>query len=79
MGKRVKRALKTQSLKLNAASHNNDSWYTDTDGLLQYSPSGGSLYYKPVVLQKIILVFFGYPLVIMYWIMFVIFFDFVDN
>ena len=40
MGKRVERVFKKNSLKLNTASHNNTSWYTDTDGLLEYSPSG---------------------------------------
>ena len=47
---------KKNSLKLNAASHNNTSWYIDADGFLENSPSGGSLYYKGPVLQKIILV-----------------------
>ena len=35
--------LKKNSLKPNTASHNT-GWYTDTDGLLEHSPSGGSLY-----------------------------------
>ena len=43
MGKRVERVFKKNSLKLNTASHNNTSWYTDPDGLLEHSPSGGSL------------------------------------
>ena len=42
------------SLKLNAASHNNTSWYTDTDGFLEHSTSRESQYYKEPVLQKII-------------------------
>ena len=36
---------KKNSLKPNAASHNNTSWHADTDEFLEYSPSGGSLYY----------------------------------
>ena len=40
----LKREFKNNSLMLNAASHNNASWYTDTDGFLENSPSGGSLY-----------------------------------
>ena len=47
------------SLKLNAAPHNNASWYTDTDGFLRHSPNGGSLY-KGHTLQKIISVFGGW-------------------
>ena len=35
MGKRVERILKRNSLKLNKASHNNASWYADTDGVLR--------------------------------------------
>ena len=34
------------SLKPNASSHNNTSWYTDTDRLLEQSLSRGRLYYK---------------------------------
>ena len=45
---------------MNAASHNNASWYTDTDGFLTHSPCAGSLYYKGPILQKIIQ-FFGDP------------------
>ena len=45
---------KTRSLKPNTASHNNAIWYTDTDGFLEHSPSGESLYYKWPALQKII-------------------------
>ena len=52
---------KKNSLKPNAASHNNAGWYTDTDGLLEHSPSGGSLYYKGPALQKIIPVFRIFP------------------
>ena len=37
------RVFKTNSRKANSASHNNTSWYTDTDGLLDHSPSGESL------------------------------------
>ena len=34
--------------------HNTTSRYTDTEGLLEHSPSGGSLYYKGSALQKVI-------------------------
>ena len=47
-------SLQKNSLKLNAASHNNTIRYTDTDGFLKHSPSGGSLYYKGLTLQEII-------------------------
>ena len=46
--------MKESSKKLNTASDNNTSWYTDTDAFLEYSPSGGSLFYKGPALQKII-------------------------
>ena len=46
MVKSIGRVFQTNSLKSNRASHNNDSWYTDTDGFLEHSPSGGNLYYK---------------------------------
>ena len=55
----LKESSKENSLKLNGASHNNTKWYTDTDGFLEHSPSGGSLYYKGPALQKIIPGFFG--------------------
>ena len=47
-------SLQKNSLQPKSASHNNTSWYTDTDGFLELSPSGGSLYYKGPMLQKII-------------------------
>ena len=50
------------SLNLNAASHNNASGYTDTDGFLEHLPSGESLYYKGLAHQKIMLVLGGDPL-----------------
>ena len=53
------KSLHKHSLKLNATSHHNASWYTDTDVFLEHSPSRGSLYYKRPTLQKIILEFFG--------------------
>ena len=43
--KALKESSKKYSLKLNAASYNNASWYTDTDGSLEHSPGGG----KPVL------------------------------
>ena len=42
--------------------HNNTSWYTDSVGLLDHSPSRGSLYYKGPAFQKII-PFLGGPLI----------------
>ena len=39
-------SLQKNSLKLNAASHNTTSWYTDPDGFLEHSPSRASLYYR---------------------------------
>ena len=54
MGKCVERIFKKNSLRPNAASYNNASWYTDTDRFLEHSHSRGSLYYKGPALQKII-------------------------
>ena len=59
MGKGIERVFKKISLKPNAASHNNTSWHTDTNGFLEHSPSGESLYYKGPALQKIIPGLFG--------------------
>ena len=47
---RLKVFKKKISLKPNTASHNKARWYTGTDGFLEYSPSGGSLYYKGLTL-----------------------------
>ena len=63
MGKCIERVFKKNSLRLNEASHNTTSWYTDTDGFLEHSPSRGSLYYKGPILQKIILLWGDLPLV----------------
>ena len=60
------KSLQNNSLKPNAASHNNASWYTDTGEFLEHSPSAGSLYYKGPTFQKIILfslVFLPYVLI----------------
>ena len=46
--------FRKNSLKPNAASHNNATWYTHTDGLLEHSPSKGSL-------QKVISVWGASP------------------
>ena len=55
-------SLNKNLLKLNAASHNHPSWYTETDGFLEHSLNGGSLYYKGPTLQKLIPGFsFGPP------------------
>ena len=64
MGKCTEREFRKNSLRLNTASHNNASWYSDTDGSLDHSPNGGSLYYKGPALQKIILVLGGSLLII---------------
>ena len=58
MGKPVERLLRKQFTEANATSHTT-SWYTDTDGFLEHSPSGGRLYYKGPALQKIVLGCFG--------------------
>ena len=55
--------MQKNSLKPNAASYKNASWYTGTDGFLEHSPSGGSLYYKGTMIQKIITDFWGSLLV----------------
>ena len=55
------------SLKPNAASHNNTSWYTDTDRFLEHSPRRGSLYYKRPALQKKMLFWGGSPLTDLLW------------
>ena len=60
--------LKKNSLKLNAASHNNTSQYTDTDGFPEDAPSEGSLYYKGPALQMIIPGFLGVPLCIPHFV-----------
>ena len=66
MRRQVERVFQKHSLKLNAASHTNTSWYTDTDGFLEHSLSRGRLYYKWPTLQKIILGFFDPSLYIKY-------------
>ena len=63
MGKCVERLFKKNSLKPKTASHNNASWYMDTDGFLEHSPSRGHLYQKGSPFRKIILVFIGSPTV----------------
>ena len=47
-------SLQTNPLKPSTVPHNNVSWYTDTDGFLEHSPSRVGLYYKGPALQKII-------------------------
>ena len=54
---------KKNSLKPNTASHKNASFYTDTDGFLEHSSSGGNLYYKGPSLQKVIPGFGVSPLI----------------
>ena len=49
----LKESSKKNSLKLNAASHNNASWYTDTHGFLEHSPSGQKPVLQGEILQKI--------------------------
>ena len=53
------KSLQKNSLKPNAASHKNASWFADKDGFLEHSPSRGSLYYKIPACQKIFLFFLG--------------------
>ena len=55
MAKCIERIFIKNSLKPIITSHNNASWYTDTDGFLEDSPSRESLCYKGPPLQKIIL------------------------
>ena len=50
---------KKNSPKPNAASCNNVSRYTDSNGFLEHSPSRESLYYKGSALQNIIPGFLG--------------------
>ena len=64
MGQHVERISKKNSLKPNVASHNNASWYTDTDGFLEHTPSGGCLYYK----RPTLLLFWEVPPCI--WVLF---------
>ena len=59
MGQCIERIFRKDSLKLNAGPHNNTSWYNDTDGFLEHSPNGGSLYYKGPAQQKTVLGFLG--------------------
>ena len=53
--------FKKNSVKPNAASHNNSRWYTDTYGFLEHSPSGRHLYHKGLALWNIILDLFLVP------------------
>ena len=59
----VLKVFKKHSPKLSTASHNNVSYYTDTDGLLEHSFSRESLYYRGISLQEIIPVCWGSPFV----------------
>ena len=56
------KSLKKISVGPHSAPPNNTSWYTDSNGFLEHSRSGGSLYYKGPSLQKVIQCF-RYPLV----------------
>ena len=62
-GQRWWKSLQKNSLKPSIASHNNTSWHTDTDRFVEHSLCRGSLYYKGPALQKIILGFWGSPLI----------------
>ena len=46
MGKCIEKIFEKKLLKPNADSHNNPSWYTDTDEFLEHSPGGRG---KPVL------------------------------
>ena len=48
-------------LKQSSKKKIHTSWYTDTDGFLEHSPSGGGLNYKGPALQKTIPGFLGSP------------------
>ena len=61
-GQRRWKSLQKNSLPPNTAFHNT-SWYTDTDGFLEHSPSRGSLYYKGPALHNIIMFFSGSSLI----------------
>ena len=52
MSKCIERIFQKYSLKPNAASHNNASWYNDIDMFLEHSPCGGTLYCKGPALRK---------------------------
>ena len=58
----TERPSKKNSVKPSTVSHNNASWCTDTDGFLEHSLSGGSLYYKGPAHPKIISFFLDSPL-----------------
>ena len=51
--------FKKNLLRLNTASDNTTSWYSDTDGFLEHSLSRGSLNYEGSALQKVIPGFLG--------------------
>ena len=58
MGKHIERIFKKKKKIIEAhrgLSPDSTSWYTDTDGSLAHSPSGGNQYYKRPTLQKTIL------------------------
>ena len=69
MVKLTERVFKKNSLNTNAASHNNASWYSDTDGFLEHSHRGGSLYYKGPALQKIIPMLGRFPLYVLHTVL----------
>ena len=57
------KSLQKNSLKPNAASHNNTSWSTDTYGFLEHTPNGESLDYKGSPIPEDNSGFWGFPLV----------------
>ena len=59
----LKESSKTNSLKPNSASHNNANWYTNTDGFLEHSPSGGSLYSRGLPFRRQCQFSRGFPLI----------------
>ena len=65
----VLKVFKKISLKPNATSLNTTSWYTDTDGFLEHSHRGGSLYYKGPALQKIIPMLGRFPLYVLHTVL----------
>ena len=59
MGKSVDKSLQKKITEVEHSLSQQYQLYTDADGFLEHSSSGGSLYYKGPTLQKIILVFLG--------------------
>lgn len=57
-------SLQEKSLKLNAAAHHEANWCTDADGLLEHTPSRGSLCYRGLLSTRSFHFGRGFPLYI---------------